>query len=50
MDEAAPQAARLAGVAARRGAARRGAVGHIMTAHSPEELGQMIGDDFRPGR
>jgi hypothetical protein len=45
MDEAAPQAARLAGVAA-----RRGAVGHIMTAHSPEELGQMSGDDFRPGR
>jgi hypothetical protein len=40
MDEAAPQAARLMG----------GAVGHIMTAHSPEELGQMIGDDVGLGR
>jgi hypothetical protein len=27
-------------------ASRRGVVGHIVTAGSPEELGQMIGDDF----
>ena len=31
-------------------ASRRGVVGHIMTADSPEELGQMIGDDFGTGR
>jgi hypothetical protein len=31
-------------------ASRRGVVGHIMTTSSPEELGQMIGDDFGPGR
>jgi hypothetical protein len=31
-------------------ASRRGALGRIMTANSPEELGQMIGDDFGPGR
>jgi hypothetical protein len=31
-------------------ASRRGAVGHIITANSPEELGQMIGDDFGAGR
>ena len=27
-------------------ASRRGVVGHILTADSPEELGQMISDDF----
>jgi hypothetical protein len=31
-------------------ASRRGVIGHIMTANSPEDLGQMIGDDFEPGR
>lgn len=31
-------------------ASRRGVVGHIITANSPDELGQMIGDDFGPGR
>jgi hypothetical protein len=31
-------------------ASRRGVIGHIMTASSPEELGQIIGDDFGPGR
>ena len=31
-------------------ASRRGAVGHIMTADSPEELGRMISEDFGPGR
>lgn len=30
-------------------AARRGVTGHLMTADSPESLGQMIGDDFGPG-
>ena len=27
-------------------ASRRGVVGHILMADSPEELGQIIGDDF----
>ena len=27
-------------------ASRRGVIGHILTADSPEELGQMIGGDF----
>ena len=27
-------------------ASRRGVVGHIMTAGSPDELGRMIGDDY----
>jgi hypothetical protein len=27
-------------------ASRRGVIGHILTANSPEELGQMIDDDF----
>ena len=31
-------------------ASRRGVVGHILTASSPEELGQLIGHDFGPGR
>lgn len=31
-------------------ASRRGVIGHLITANSPEELGQMIGDDFGPGR
>jgi hypothetical protein len=31
-------------------ASRRGVVEHIMTANSPDELDQMIGDDFGPGR
>ena len=31
-------------------ASRRGVVGHILTANSPEELVQMLGDDFGPGR
>jgi hypothetical protein len=31
-------------------ASRRGVTGHIITANSPEELGQMLGDDFGPGR
>jgi hypothetical protein len=31
-------------------ASRRGVIGHILTASSPEELGQMLGDDFGPGR
>jgi hypothetical protein len=31
-------------------ASRRGVVGHIMTADSPEELGRMIGDDSGTGR
>jgi len=31
-------------------ASRRGVIGHIMTANSPEELGEMLGDDFGPGR
>lgn len=31
-------------------ASGRGVIGHIMTASSPEELGQMLGDDFGPGR
>lgn len=31
-------------------ASRRGAIGHIMTANSPDELGQMLGDDFGSGR
>jgi hypothetical protein len=31
-------------------ASRRGLVGHIMTAHTPEELGQALGGDFGPGR
>jgi hypothetical protein len=31
-------------------ASRRSSIGHIMTANSPEELGQMLGDDFGSGR
>jgi hypothetical protein len=31
-------------------ASRRGVIGHIKTANSPAELGQMLGDDFGPGR
>jgi hypothetical protein len=31
-------------------ASRRGVIGHIMTANSPDELGRMLGDDFGPGR
>lgn len=31
-------------------ASRLGVIGHIMTANSPEELGQMLGDDFGSGR
>jgi hypothetical protein len=31
-------------------AARRGVTGHILTANTPEELGQALGDDFGPGR
>jgi hypothetical protein len=31
-------------------ASRRGAIGHIMIANSPDELGQMLGDDFGSGR
>jgi hypothetical protein len=31
-------------------ASRRGVIGHIITARSPDELGRLIGDDFGPGR
>jgi hypothetical protein len=31
-------------------ASRRDVTGHIITAGSPEELGQALGDDFGPGR
>jgi hypothetical protein len=31
-------------------ASRRGVVGHLMTANSPEALGRMLGDDLGPGR
>jgi hypothetical protein len=31
-------------------ASRRGLIGHIITADSPEELGRMINEDSGPGR
>ena len=31
-------------------ASRRGVIGHIITAGSPEELGRMISDEFGAGR